>query len=456
MSSRSQDIRRIVNSNRLTSQDKRLSTTNLRGYAVTFIKAVSPAVYLLLYSFLFLLSSFKSHSEPLRASLITAWPGSEIYELCGHEAIRIQGDGIDSVWNFGIFNFDEPNFVYRFVKGETDYMVDAYPFEWFIPSYIRRGSRVEEQVLNLTPEETARLRSLLQKHTLPPLNRYRYNYIKNNCSTQIADLLDSVSGGKVIYNDTIKYATYRDAMRAYHRNYPWYQFGIDIALGSGLEEELTQRDELFIPVEFHRHAARATLPDGRPLVVQTNVLYPGTDTAVLPPTPFLLTPLWVSIVIAALSLIIILWGWKTRALQRWWYAFYFACAGLAGCLVFFLVCVSSHAATSPNLLIFWLNPAQLLIPVFIWSRRTRFVISAMMWLNIASVGLLIVLMPIVDRGQAGQPAIIILAATAIMLAVNYLWHTRELERTKGNRTGKNIKTVKGAARSRSKSVSRRK
>ena len=30
---------------------------------------------------------------------------------------------MDSVWNFGIFDFREPNFVYRFVKGETDYMV---------------------------------------------------------------------------------------------------------------------------------------------------------------------------------------------------------------------------------------------------------------------------------------------------------------------------------------------
>lgn len=367
-------------------------------------------------------------AQQLQASLITAWPGSEIYELCGHEAVRIKGDGVDSVWNFGLFNFNEPNFVYRFVKGETDYNVDGYPFEWFLPEYISRGSRVEEQVLNLTPQEVGALRSLLQKHSRPPLNRYRYNYIKNNCATQIADLLDTVAGGRIVYNDSVKYPTYREAMRGYHKNYPWYQFGIDLALGSGLEEELTPREELFIPVEFHRHAAHASMPDGRPLVRQTNVLYEGRGDAVLPPTPALLTPLWFAIAIAAISLLIMAIGWKRRSLVKWWYAVYFGAIGLAGCVVFFLVCFSSHAATSPNLLVFWLNPLQLIIPLFIWWRRMDYAVITMMWLNVAAVGLLIVLMPVIDQDQAGQTSFIILAATDVALAINYLISRARLDK----------------------------
>ncbi len=34
------------------------------------------------------------------------------------EAIRVRGDGIDSVWNYGTFDFTAPNFLYRFVKGD--------------------------------------------------------------------------------------------------------------------------------------------------------------------------------------------------------------------------------------------------------------------------------------------------------------------------------------------------
>lgn len=375
----------------------------------------------LLYLFAILfLGTAPLASGQKQASLITAWPGSEIYELCGHEAIRITGDGIDSVWNFGIFNFEEPNFVYRFVKGETDYMVDAYPFSWFLYPYVERGSRVEEQVLNLSPAEIERLQQLLNRATTPPNNRYRYNYIKNNCSTQIADILDSVAGGDVVYPDSVRFATYRDAMRGYHQNYPWYQFGIDVALGSGLEEPLTARQELFIPVEFYRHAAHAKLPDGRPLVSQTNVLFPGSPDAVEGPTPFLLTPLWFSIVIAGISLLLIALNWRRNCIPKWWYAIYFTVAGLAGCLVAFLVCVSSHEATSPNLLIFWLNPLQLIIPVSLWSRRMKYPLDAMMWINLAAVGMLLVLTPIFNRGQGGQASLIILMATDFVLAGYYL------------------------------------
>lgn len=381
----------------------------------------------LLYLFIILFTlPFSPSSNAKEASLITVWPGSEIYELCGHEAIRITGAGIDSVWNFGIFNFAEPNFVYRFVKGETDYMVDGYPFEWFLYPYQQQGRRVEEQVLNLSPQEVERLEQLLNKATTPPNNRYRYNYIKNNCSTRIADLLDSVAGGDVVYTDTVRFSTYRDAMRSYHENYPWYQFGIDTALGLGLEEPLSPRKELFIPVEFYRHSASALLPDGRPLIKSTRVLYGGTEDAVDGPTPFFFTPLWVSIVIAALSLIFILISWRKNCLPKIWMTVYFGLAGVAGCLVAFLVFVSSHAATSPNLLIFWLNPLQLLVPVCLWSRKLEYVVRAMMWLNVAAVGMLLVLMPVVNRGQSGQVAFIILMAADIALAAYYLYYKHRI------------------------------
>ena len=380
----------------------------------------------LLYLYTLLLIScfstvFTVTAQEKQASLITAWPGSEIYELCGHEAVRIYGEGIDSVWNFGVFNFAEPNFVYRFVKGETDYMVAGYPFRWFVPEYAAAGRRVEEQVLNLSPEEVDRLHAMLIEAATPPNNRYRYNYIKNNCSTKIVDMLDSVAGGDIVYTDSVRFDTYRDAMRGYHVNYPWYQFGIDIALGSGLEEGLNQRKESFIPVEFNRHASSALLPDGRPLVKETNIIFEGRDDAVDGPTPFLLTPLWLSILVAAISLILILIYRRNNCIPKWWYAIYFTVTGLAGCLVMFLVCFSSHAATSPNLLIFWLNPLQLLVPLTLWWKAMRPTLIALMWLNVAAVGMLLVLMPIFNRGQAGQTSFLILMATDVVLAIYYLY-----------------------------------
>ena len=146
-------------------------------------------------------------------SLITCWPGSEVYELCGHEALRVRGwqNGVpvDTVWNYGVFDFNEPNFVYRFVKGETDYMLAGYPFAWFLPEYEATHRRVVEQDLNLTGEEAERLVAMLQKEGRPENRTYRYNYVRDNCSTRILDRIDSVAGKPVIYPDKVNYGINR-------------------------------------------------------------------------------------------------------------------------------------------------------------------------------------------------------------------------------------------------------
>ena len=54
-----------------------------------------------------------------RVSLVTCYPGQIVYELYGHTAIRIQHGGMDKAYNFGMFSFSKPNFIYRFVKGRT-------------------------------------------------------------------------------------------------------------------------------------------------------------------------------------------------------------------------------------------------------------------------------------------------------------------------------------------------
>ena len=177
--------------------------------------------------------TFSAYCEP-RISILTCMPGPEIYELNGHSAVRVVTETGDSVWNYGLFSFDQPNFVYRFVKGETDYMAGAYPTEWFIPDYRQRGSRVYEQELLLSPEEKQRLIEILHPDIKPENRVYRYNYIKDNCATRIRDNIEQVVGG-IRYTDTLHYGSYREEMRAHHASYPWYQFGIDLALGSGLD-----------------------------------------------------------------------------------------------------------------------------------------------------------------------------------------------------------------------------
>lgn len=122
--------------------------------------------FLLLFCFLIGLSPLRAQqSDSIQLSLLTCAPGQEIYELFGHTAIRYQNftRGEDYVFNYGMFSFRTPNFVLRFVKGETDYQLGVTPYIYFESEYAMRGSSVYQQVLNLTEAEKQRLYDLLRE-----------------------------------------------------------------------------------------------------------------------------------------------------------------------------------------------------------------------------------------------------------------------------------------------------
>lgn len=355
--------------------------------------------------------------DSIVVSLLTAWPGPEVYQLCGHSAIRIRGAEVDSVWNYGVFDFDEPNFVYRFVKGETDYMLVGYPTMWFMPEYLSEGRKVLEQDLNLTQDEAWKLRSLLQTEALPQNRTYRYNYVKDNCATRITDRLSQATDARLIFPDTIAYGTFRREMRAFHRDYPWYQFGIDLALGSGLDRELRANEEMFVPTVMSDRYAGAMLSDGRRLVSDTRQLMPDSGHATLPATPWYLTPnFWSAICFILMAAFSVFMAWKRRIL-RWLYCLWFALIGLGGCVIAFLVFASDHEATSPNMLLLWLNPLQLIVAVCVWWPRAHWPVNIMAWYNIVVLGILLIIWPF--QLQSANPAFFPLMGATLALSIVY-------------------------------------
>lgn len=377
-----------------------------------------------LLAILFLVPALAAADEKrdsIVVSLITCSPGSEVYELCGHEAIRVRGtksdSPMDSVWNYGIFNFDAPNFIYRFVKGETDYMVVGYPFSWFMPEYMAAGREVTEQDLNLTQDEAWKLLGMLRHEALPENRTYRYNYVRDNCATRIVERLDTAASQRIIYPDSVSYASWRDEMRAYHANYPWYQFGIDLALGSGIDRRIDGRQEMFVPVEMMKKAAGAHFTDGRPLVTDTRILSPGREGAVLPPTPWLVSPMGAATLFFCMILLLCLWMAWRKKIANIAYTIWYGICGLAGCLLTFLVFVSTHEATSPNILILWLNPLQLIFAVCVWFRKARSASLGMAYYNIVVLGVLLIIWHF--QAQSANPAFFLFIGATLALAIAY-------------------------------------
>ena len=357
-------------------------------------------------------------SQKVEISLITCYPGPEVYELYGHSAVRVKTPAVDIAYNYGMFNYSAPNFVYRFVKGETDYMAVAQRFEDFMHQYECRGSKVVEQKFNLTEEEAVKLWNVLQNDVLPQNRVYRYNYVKNNCATKILDCLDKVEGIDATYPDTVRFGTFRNEMRYYGRDYDWYQYGIDLALGKGIDYALTGKEEMFVPVIMLEQMKNATRSNGKKLIESTEVLYEGRGDATLPATPFLLSPVFVSWVALVAVLLLVCLGIKKQRMFKGMHALWFAVCGVAGCLMAFLVFVSEHEATSPNVLIWWLNPICLIVPILVWSERGRKILAAYMLLESCLLaGLLIgTIFGEQSLNEAVYPQII----ATIVLAVGYV------------------------------------
>mgnify|MGYP000209880521 CR=1 FL=1 len=236
------------------------------------------------------IAAVSAKADGYRVSLVTCYPGQIVYELYGHTAIRIKNGNMDKAYNFGMFSFSKPNFIYRFVKGETDYALAGYPFIYFMPEYIERNSKVVEQVLNLSQRQAEELYRQLEWLSLPENREYRYNYVLDNCATRPRDMVEKVTGGIEYPQPADTTLTFRRMMRSYSTNYPWYQFGIDLALGPGIDYRLDTREQMFAPIYLMDAFQKAKFTDENgnkvPLVKEKIVLYEGSESPVLPPTPW--------------------------------------------------------------------------------------------------------------------------------------------------------------------------
>ncbi|HAD02404.1 MAG TPA: hypothetical protein DCE74_09385, partial [Porphyromonadaceae bacterium] len=163
--------------------------------------------YLFIISFLLLILPIKAQlplSEESRISILTSYPSDEeVFTLYGHTAIRIldPAQNIDLVFNYGIFDFHTPNFIYRFAKGETDYMLGVADFQNYFIEYQMRGSKVVEQALNLNQVEKEKLWQALIVNYEPQNRTYRYNFFFDNCSTKPRDLVEKAVEGKINYKE---------------------------------------------------------------------------------------------------------------------------------------------------------------------------------------------------------------------------------------------------------------
>lgn len=367
---------------------------------------MKPKILNILFILLLLLLPFgrtaAAGNDSIRLSLLTCAPGEEIYSLFGHTAIRYENpsQGIDVVFNYGLFSFNTPNFIFRFSLGETDYQLGVTEYERFASEYEYYERSVWQQTLNLTDQEKAELIRLLQENYRPENRTYRYNYFYDNCATRPRDKIEESITGQVIYpaepQDGSR--TFREIVHQYCKGHPWSRFGIDLCIGSEADRPITQRQMMFAPFYLMDAFAGAQIKNDsiqRPLVSSTELIVDAT------PEPensgWTPTPLQCSLLLFMLTAAATIYGIRRRTGLWGVDLFLFGMAGIVGCVLAFLALFSEHPTVSSNFLLFVFHPGQLLLlPYIIYCDRKRKK-CWYMTLNLIVLTLFIVLFPVIPQ-----------------------------------------------------------
>ena len=320
-----------------------------------------------------------AYMDSLEFSLITCSPHEEVYSLYGHTALRVhdlhQGKHRDDVcFNWGIFNFEKPHFVARFVFGLTDYELGLGDFQFFCKYYRHWGSSVTEQVLNLTAQEKMALNIALEENYQEENRIYRYNFFYDNCSTRPRNIIERCIDGRVVYEPRNGYEpTFREMIREKTHNHPWATWGNDMLLGLKADLKTTRQEQEFLPenLMFDFDRARINGHDGswRPLIKERRmVVEPGVQVI---ESDFPLSPLECALLLLLASLGIAMIEWRRRTTFRWWDASLMLLTGLAGCVLTVMI-FSQHPCTSLNLQLLLINPVHLFfIPAVLLRRRVK-------------------------------------------------------------------------------------
>jgi len=337
-------------------------------------------------------------SNEAKISVLISEPHDEaVFTVFGHAAFRVHDPtfNYDMVFNYGIFDFSNPNFILRFALGHTDYKLMAYPYANYIGEYILRGSEVTELVLNLSSMNRNALYAALMLNATPENRVYRYNFFFDNCATRLPLMLEKSIEGEVVYHDLPEPRTFRQMVHDCTKGHAWLTFGIDLALGSPADRMATPYEMMFLPEYVKQEFLPATIlyEDGEqiPLVEKTNIteamVFDDEESSIW---NTLLTPLVCGWILFAITILLTGYGALKGKSFRGLDVLLFGIAGIAGCVLFFLCFVSVHPCIWPNWSVIWLHPLHLIGVVLFCLKKTKKAAYYYHFINFAALLLLLI------------------------------------------------------------------
>ncbi|MFN8239519.1 MAG: DUF4105 domain-containing protein [Bacteroidales bacterium] len=312
--------------------------------------------FLLFVSISSLFSQVKSDTT---IYMITCAPGTALYSIYGHSAIRvtIESANVDVVYNWGVFDFSTPHFAWKFAKGRLNYMLDDTSYDRFMQEYMLENRSVYSQRINLEPAEKKQLLYLISVNLEEQNKYYRYDFFYDNCSTRIRDLIEMAVGDKLIYPpEEQKNPSYNQLLDEYQKQFPWVKFGVDMLMGMTATKKAKFRERMFLPLEMKENLSSAVVNRDRrmiPLLQSPATLLSFEDQVVK--TPFYLLPDFVFglilVIIVVISSLL-----KSSAIINYIDIFIFLLFSVLAVMMIFFNFFTDHIELHTNLNMLWFNP----------------------------------------------------------------------------------------------------
>jgi hypothetical protein len=318
-----------------------------------------------------------SRGDSLVIKLVTIGPGDALTAWWGHTAVIVEDKtfNVSRFYNYGLFSFEQENFVSNFAMGRLIFWVGAWNTSDALAHYVGLNRDIRFQILNLSPAKRVEIATLLAKNVQPENREYLYDHYRDNCSTRVRDLIDKIFDGQ-FYGQTQSEGTM--TFRGHTRRHTDQNFVVDwllmFLMNNTIDQEIRRWDDMFLPEELERNVTEFSYVDKngnrRNLVKKAYTFFNAKNRKPLPEGAPAHWPLGLIIgVVSGIGAIFLAIGYSlNRKYARLSFAIYHIIIGfiygLPGLILLFMSFFTDHIVTYHNENLLLANPFTfLLIPL---------------------------------------------------------------------------------------------
>ena len=299
-----------------------------------------------------------------KISILSIGEGPSLVDAFGHTAIRVKDAQLknDIVFNFGVYDFNSPNFYSNFVKGRPEYKLAIQNYSNLIQNYIRQKRYIVEHQLNLDQNSTKMIIDLLVEKLNDPY--YIYDYFRDNCTTRAADIVIDKTNNK-FKDDKLEseaILTYRDLIHRKINENSWAALGIDLCLGAIIDKKINTRETFFLPENLMNYL---DLYEGD--IIKRNIIYsPESEISYRENLP---SPLLINLILSLIIVAITIFNFKSNKWNKSLDSLIFLISGSIGILIIYLWFFSNHFAGAQNFNFLWAFPLNFALIFAIYKNK---------------------------------------------------------------------------------------